>query len=148
MKVILLKDVKGKGYRGDVVEVSDGYANNFLFPQALGVIATPEALQTIAAQAKRTAKESSRAEMAAQRAAAALDGTTLTIPCKANEDGTLYAAVSEKEVLKAAKTANVSLKAAKIVFLKPIKETGAATIMIEFVGGYEAEVTLIVEAMA
>lgn len=146
MKVILLKDVKGKGYKGDVIEVSDGYANNFLFPQALGVAATKEALDKMKAQEKRAAKESALADKAARKSVSELEGVTVTVKAKTNDDGTLYAALAEKDVVKAAKEDGVSLKPKQIRFTSPIKETGSHQVVAEFKGGYEAEFTVVVEA--
>ncbi|HBU27622.1 TPA: 50S ribosomal protein L9 [Candidatus Uhrbacteria bacterium] len=146
MKVILLKDVKGKGYKGAVVDVSDGYAQNFLFPQALGVPATKEALLKMQAQEKRVERELVKVDDQARRAVAELDGTTLTLAVKANDDGTLYAAVSEKDVVKAAQEQGVKLKPKRVVFSAPIKEIGSFLVVAEFPGGYEAEFSIIVEA--
>lgn len=146
MNVILLKDVKGKGYKGDVVEVSDGYANNFLFPQALAVIATPEALARVKAQEKRAAKESSKAENASKQSAAKLEGLVLTVAVKTNEEGALYAALSGKEVVKAAKEKGLALTPKQIKFTDPVKETGNHAVTAEFSGGYEAQFTVTVEA--
>ena len=146
MKVILLKDVKSKGYRGDVVEVSDGYANNFLFPQALAVLATKDALAQIQAQENRAVKETVKADSAAKKAVTELEGSVLTISAKTNEDGTLYAALSEKEVVKAAKEKGIMLKPKQIKFSDPIKETGMHAVVAEFKGGYEARFSLEVSA--
>ena len=146
MKVILLKDVKSKGYKGDVVEVSDGYANNFLFPQALAVPATPESLAKMKAQEKRAARESSLADKAARKSVSELEGVTVTVTVKTNDDGTLYAALPEKDVVKAAKEDGVSLKPKQIRFSTPIKETGTYQVIAEFAGGYEAEFTVVVQS--
>ena len=103
MKVILIESVKGKGFSGDVIEVSDGYARNYLFAQSLAIEATPEALHRVAAQEKKVQKETKRSEKAARGAADALEGMELTVGAKVNEDGVLYGAVSAKEIVAAAK---------------------------------------------
>ncbi|MEK7108064.1 MAG: 50S ribosomal protein L9 [Patescibacteria group bacterium] len=146
MQVILLQDVKGRGFKGNVVEVSDGYANNFLFPQALAVPATKDALERLKAQETKTARLAAREEKAAREAAKAMEGAELMVAAKADEKGTLYAAVSAKDVTKAAKAEGVTLKPEYVVFNKPIKQIGTYTLTAEFPGGYEAEYTLTVEA--
>ncbi len=128
------------------MEVSDGYANNFLFPQAAAVPATPDALAKMRAAEKRAAKASSKAESAAKRAASVLEGQSLTAAVKTNEDGTLYASLSEKDVVKAAKEQGISLKPKQIRFNTPIKETGTHQVTAEFPGGYEAEFSVIVQS--
>ncbi len=146
MKVILLKDVKGRGFKGSVIEISDGYANNFLFPQALAVPATQAAMDKLRAQEAKTARLAAREEKAAREAAKAMEGLELTVAAKADEKGTLYAAVSAKDVVKAARAEGVSLKPEYVVFSKPIKQTGVYMLTVEFPGGYEAEYSLTVES--
>ena len=146
MKIILLSDVKGKGYKGDVVEVSAGYAQNFLFPQNLAIPASDEAVNRLKAQEKKAKKEAKNENKASRSAAEGLEGSTLTVKAKTNEDGTLYAAVSAKEIVAAAKKAGIKLAVKAIRDHDPIKETGEFSLSAEFKGGFEAQFTLVVEA--
>ena len=145
MKVILLQDVKGKGYKGEVIEVSGGYANNFLFPQALAVPATSDALAKMKAQEVKAAREAARGDKEAKETAGELDGKTFSIALKANEDGGLYAAVKAGDVVKAVKEGGGKITPKQVKFKDPIKEVGAHQVTIEFKGGYEAEITLNIE---
>ena len=128
-----------------MVDVSDGYANNFLFPQALAVPATKEALAKMKAQEKRAARQVALADKAARKSVTELEGQTLTIQAKANDDGTLYAAVSERDVAKAAEALGVSIKPKQIQFTEPVKDVGEAEVVAVFAGGYEATFTIDVQ---
>ena len=144
MKIIFLQDVRGKGKRGEVKEVSDGYARNFLFPQTLAVEATPDALNRIAAQDQKAKKEAKRSHKAARVVADALEGAELTVTAKVNEDGVLYGAVSSKEISAAARAAGIALKPTQIKDHEPIKELGEYNLEAEFPGGYEASFRVMV----
>ncbi len=145
MKVILIENVKGKGFRGDVIDVSDGYAQNFLFPQAMGVPATPDAINKIKAQEAKALKEAKRGEKISKEGANMLEGVELTVVARTNEDGTLYAAVSAKDIVKAAKEKGIKLGVKQIQSHEPIKETGTFELVAEFAGGYEANFSVVVE---
>ena len=98
MKVILKADVKGSGKAGELVNVSDGYARNFLLPRGLAAEASSQALNELhgreEARKHREAVEKSAAEAAAKR----LDGVTVRLTAKAGEGGRLYGAVTSKEI--------------------------------------------------
>ncbi len=146
MKVILLENVKSKGYKGDVIDVSDGYAQNFLFPQNKAVEATQEAIDRLRAQAKKAEKEVKRASKAVRDAAQALEGAEILVQAKTNDDGTLYGSVSKNDIIKAAKASSITLKASNLKGYEPVKEVGEHSVTAEFSGGYEASFRLIVEA--
>ncbi len=146
MKVILLENVKSKGYKGDVIEVSDGYAQNFLFPQNKAVEATQESIDKLNAQAKRAEKEVRQASKATRDAAQALDGAKVVVQAKTNEDGTLYGSISKNDIIKAAKASSVVIKTSNLKKYEPIKEVGEHAVVAEFKGGYEANFRVIVEA--
>ena len=148
MKVILLCDVPEKGRQGEVIEVSAGYAQNFLFPQACAVAATPEALAKRRAQEEKRVREKTVLVKGAQKNAEALEGQELHLRAKANEDGTLYAAVSVKDIVKVAKAQGLKLSEGEVAAHDPIKEAGTYGLTAEFSGGFEAEFMLIVEAEA
>lgn len=98
MKVILTEDVKGKGKAGDIVNVSDGYARNFLFPKKLAKQATAQNLNAaniaIAAEKHRKDEEKKDAKALAER----ISGMTLTIPAKHGGNGKLFGAITGKEI--------------------------------------------------
>ena len=146
MKVILLKQMKSLGQEGDVVEVSDGHARNFLFPQNLAVSATPEALRVKkereAQQKQAVHKELSRFGDLAAR----LDGFELTIQQKMNEHGTFYAAVTEQQIAdELKKNKFTGFDKHMITIPQPIKEPGETVVNVSFPHGFEAEIRVVTE---
>jgi len=145
MKVILLKEVKTLGKEDQVVEVSDGHARNFLFPQNLAVAATTEALkrkkERDEAKDKKADKELSAYGDLAQR----LDGHELVIEQKMNNEGTLYAAVNEQTIIAMLKKAGFTIDKSMIQLDEPFKEPGEKLIKIQLPHGFEAEVRVVVE---
>ena len=136
MKVILQQDVRGQGKKGQMVEVSDGYARNFLLPKKLAVTATPESINTMKQQEKAR-----KAQMAAEKAEAEavskkLEGLMVKISAKAGEGGRLFGAVTAKEISEAlAAQHSLTIPKAKLVMDEPIKSCGSYQIKAKL--GYE-----------
>ena len=128
MKVILCADVKGQGKKDQIVEVSDGYARNFLFPKKLAKEANTQAVNEIKAkEASRQHKiEVERAE--AKAIAEKLDKTTLKIVASAGADGRLYGSVTTKDIAeKLDRELGVTVDKRKITLDEPIKTHGTYT---------------------
>ena len=126
MKVILLCDVKGQGKKDQIVEVSDGYARNFLFPKKLAVPANADNMNKMVMQdkAKKAQMEAEKAE--AQAIAAQLKDLVVKIPAKAGSNGRLFGAVTSKEVSDALKAQhNMEIDSKKLVLAEPIKSFGS-----------------------
>ena len=98
MKVILLADVKGKGKKGELCNVSDGYARNFLFPKNLAIEADSAAMSELKSREEATAHHKKEELEAAKATAAKLDGKTITIKAKAGAGGRLFGSVTTKEI--------------------------------------------------
>ena len=146
MKVILLADVKEKGKKDEIVNVSDGYARNFLFPKNLAVPANADNMNKMIMQdkAKKAQMEAEKAE--AQAIAAKLKDLVVKIPAKAGAGGRLFGAVTSKEVSDALKAQhNVTIAKAKIVQDEPIKSFGAYQLKCKL--GYEIVGTVHVEVV-
>lgn len=146
MKVILLKKVKGLGERYDIKEVADGYARNFLLPQNLAEIASPERVGVIM---ERKAKEASEAQKDLEKTEALaekLEMIEVAIKAKAQEDGTLYGSVGPKEIAAAIKKHGVTIDEKNIILKAPIKNIGEHEITIALNHGLEAPITVIVKA--
>lgn len=125
MKVILQQDVKGHGKKGQMVEVSDGYARNFLLPRKLAVEATAENVNTMKMQDK--AKKAKEAEEKAQAQAVAeqLKTCQVKISAKAGQGGRLFGSVTSKEISEALKSQHkLDINKTKIVLADPIKSFG------------------------
>ena len=146
MKVILQQDVKGQGKRGQLVNVSDGYARNFLFPKNLAVPANADNMNQMVMQdkARKAQMEAEKAE--ALEIAAKLKELKVTIPAKAGSAGRLFGAVTSKEVSDALKAQHdITIAKAKIVQDEPIKSFGAYQLKCKL--GYEVVGTLHVEVV-
>lgn len=144
MKVILLKDVKSLGMEGDVVEVSEGYARNFLFPQHLAVEATDETVRAKAEKEKSTKRKVKKAEKEERKAAAALDGAEVIITAKA-DGGTLYGAIGPKEIASELKKQKHKVDPKWISF-ESTKEVGSSEATVSFPSGFDATVNVVIEA--
>ncbi len=132
MKVILLQDVKKMGKKGDVIEASDGYARNYLFPRKLAEEATPNALHVVNAKKENERKKKLAELEAAQKLAAELKGKEVTINAKAGDNGRLFGAITNKDVAEVINSQfNLSIDKKKIV-VNTIKVAGT----------YEVEVKL------
>lgn len=147
MKVILLEDIKTLGKRDAVVEVSDGHARNFLFPQNLAVSATEEALRNIKERETIAKKQSQKAIIEMGKLAEKLDGYEITIEEKVNDDGILYAAVTKKMIAKALNKAGFDVEEEMVDLKEPIKNPGTKTITIEFPFNFDAEIRVIIEGI-
>ena len=128
MKVILLQDVKGKGKKGQMLEVSDGYARNFMLPKKLAIEATADAINTKnmndKAAAERNAKERAEALEISRR----IRELTVVVKAKGGGAGRLFGSVTTQEIADAMKaTAGITLDKRKIVLADPIKSVGSYT---------------------
>ncbi len=125
MKVILQKDIRGKGKKGQLIEVAEGYARNFLLPQKAAVIATPDAMNTMKLQAKAKAKADAEAKAAAEDIAKKLKDAQVKISAKGGNGGKLFGAVTGKEISGALKEQfGLDIDSKKLVLAEPIKAFG------------------------
>ena len=126
MKVILQQDVKGHGKKGQLAEVSDGYARNFLIPKKLAVLATPENLAAMKQQEKARMKKLEEDKAAAREVAAKLEGIIVKIQAKSGGAGKLFGAVTSMEISQAlSEQHGVEIEKNKIVQNEPIKTFGS-----------------------
>ena len=143
MKVVLLKDVKNMGKRDDIVNVSDGYARNFLFPQKLAVEATPGTLKEI--ERKRAAQDAREAELKAEAQAKAelLKNKVIQLQVKCGDKGRLYGSVTAQEVADALEQQHgIKADKRKIDIGDPIRETGIREISVWLYSGITTKMKL------
>ena len=145
MKVLFLQDVKGSGRKGEILEVSDGYARNFLLPKNLVKIATKElTLQTRQAEEKEI-KLMEQELKTNQKKASQIDGREIEIKAKASATGTLYSAIGSDTIAnEIKKQLKSNVKSEQVLLSKPIKEIGEHKVKIKFGHGLEAEVQVTV----
>ena len=126
MKVILQQDVKGQGKKGQLVEVAEGYARNFLLPRKLAVPATADAMNTMRLQEKAKRAEEARLRAEAVETAEKLKNAPVKIAARAGANGKLFGAVTSKEVSDALQAQHgIELGKQKIVMDEPIKAYGS-----------------------
>ncbi|MBO4267636.1 MAG: 50S ribosomal protein L9 [Lachnospiraceae bacterium] len=125
MKVILLEDVKSVGKKGDVVEVSDGYAKNFIFKKKLGKLADSKNMNDLKLQKANEEKLAAQNLAAAQDFSKEIEKKTVVVKLKAGEGGKPFGSVSSKEIAQEAKTQfDMDIDKKKIVLAEPIKAFG------------------------
>ena len=144
MKVILLQDVKGKGKKGQMLEVSDGYARNFMLPKKLAMEATPDAINTMRMNDKAAAEKAARERAEALEISRKLRDMTVTVTAKGGGAGRLFGSVTNQEIADAlAKASGIKLDKRKIVLSDPIKSVGTYTVQCKL--GYEITAPLTVK---
>lgn len=144
MKVILLQDVRGKGKKGQMLEVSDGYARNYMLPRKIAVEATPDAINTMKMNDKATQERIAREKAEAMEISKKLRGMTLTVTAKGGGAGRLFGSVTNQEIADAlAQEAGIKLDKRKIVIADPIKNVGTYTVTCKL--GYEITAPLTVK---
>ncbi len=145
MKVILTKDVAKLGKSGEMKQVADGYATNFLIPQQLAVPAAGGAYRAwqhdIASREEKREKERADAEIAATRIAS----TTLTMGVKVGDGGKLYGSITSKDIADALARRGIEIDRHKIDLEEPLKTLGTYKVAIKVASGMTSEVTIIVE---
>ena len=147
MKVVFLQDVKGTGKKGEIKEVADGYARNFLLRQNLAKLASNGVLVQLKQEEEKRKRDMEKELRENQEVAEKLDGGEVEIVAKTSEAGTLYSAVSASKIVQEIKKIfGLNIKPEQVVILDPIKEIGEKKVLIKFGHGLEAELRVIVSA--
>ena len=143
MKVILQQDVKGQGKKGQLVEVSDGYARNFLLPRKLAVEASADAMNTMKLQEKAKLAKQAAEKAEAEAVAEKLKGCQVKLSAKAGAGGKLFGSITSKEIAEGLKSQHgIEINKSKIVQDEPIKTFGAFQLKAKL--GYEVVGTVYV----
>ena len=144
MKVILLQDVKGKGKKGQMIDVSDGYARNYMLPRKMAVEATADAVNTMKMNDKAAAEKAAKERAEALDVSHKLREMTLVVKAKGGGAGRLFGSVTNQEIADALKaSAGIVLDKRKIVISDPIKNVGTYTVTCKL--GYEISAPLTVK---
>ncbi len=145
MKVVFLRDVEGTARTGEVKDVADGFARNFLLPKRLAVPAAGGAFRAwqhdIASREEKRTRERAEAEIAAQR----INSTTLTMGVKVGEGGKLYGSITSKDIADALARRGITVDRHKIDLEEPLKTLGTYKVAIKVFAGLTPEVTVAVE---
>ena len=144
MTVILMQDVKGKGKKGQMIEVSDGYARNYMLPRKIAVEATADAVNTMRMNDKAAAEKAAKERAEAMEISKQLREMTLVVTAKGGGAGRLFGSVTNAEIADAlAKKTGIKLDKRKIVISDPIKNVGTYTVTCKL--GYEITAPLTVK---
>ncbi|OPL19661.1 MAG: hypothetical protein AVO35_01430 [Candidatus Aegiribacteria sp. MLS_C] len=142
MKVLLIKSVEDLGLGGDVVDVADGYARNFLFPRNLAVRATPAAVKSSEVYRTRALKEQARISSESQALAEKLNGLVVEIRASADEAGHLYGSVTERSISQSIKDSGYEVEVEQVLLAEHLKATGEYSVPIKVYGDIRAEVSV------
>ena len=144
MKVILLQDVRGKGKKGQMLEVSDGYARNYMLPRKMAIEATADAVNTMRMNDKATQERIAREKAEAMETAKKLREMTVTVTAKGGGNGRLFGSITNQEIADALKAkTGIALDKRKIVIADAIKNVGTYTVTCKL--GYEITAQLTVK---
>lgn len=147
MKVILLDNIKGVGKKDQIINASDGYARNFLFPKKLAVEANNENLAKLKSQNESKAFKKETEKNEASKIAEKINKTTLKITVKAGENGKIFGGVTAKEIAESLKNEHkIEIDKKKVVLPETIKNIGTYTIDIKLYEGIVAKLKLNIEA--
>lgn len=124
MKVILREDVSGLGRSGDVKDVKDGFARNFLFPKKLALEACKHNLEKIELEHKKRETQQALEKKKAQELAGRFENFSVTIPVEVNEDENLYGSLNAQDIAKAISQEGASIDKKNIIMKEPIKALG------------------------
>lgn len=145
MKVILLEDVKALGKKGQIVNINDGYARNFVFPKKLGVEATPKNLNDLKLQNANKEKLAQEALDAAKELAAKLEAGKVVLSIKTGEGGKAFGSVSSKEIATEVKNQmGYEIDKKKIQLKDAIKTLGTHTVPVKLHAKVTAELKVVV----
>lgn len=145
MKVILLQEVKKLGDRGDVKEVSNGYARNFLIPKGLAMEATPKALKDLETQKKTLERKEQDEKEKMEALAEKLKGVKVTLNARVGEGGKLFGSVTSKDIAQNLQEQGYNVDRRKIDLGEPIRGLGSYTVTLKLHPEISAEIEVIVE---
>lgn len=131
MDIILIKDIKGLGYRNDLVSVKPGYGRNYLIPEGYGIMATEGAIKQRDENIKQAAHKAEKLKTAAQSLADAIGETKLTIPAKAGESGKIFGAVTTTQIADVLKAKGFEVDRKQISINGDVKSLGSYTAEID-----------------
>jgi large subunit ribosomal protein L9 len=132
MKVIFLKDVKGKGKKGEIKNVADGYAQNFLFKQGLAIEATPANLKALEAQKNKQKREAEEELARAKQLKEQLEQLTVELSAKAGEGGRLFGSITSKQIAEALQSQhNIKIDKRKIELNDAIRALGYTNVPVK-----------------
>jgi large subunit ribosomal protein L9 len=145
MKVILLQDVKGLGKQGDIKDVAEGYARNFLIPRGLVTEATAGNLKRLRQDEKKKEEQAAKAMMEAQRLAGKLEGLVVEVVARAGEGGRLFGSVTSNDIANALRQKNLVVDKRRIELEEPLKTLGSHRVRVRLHQNVSASFDIVVK---
>ena len=146
MKVILQKDVKGTGKTGEIVEVKEGFARNYLFPKNLAIVADEAGVNAMNLKAKAELHKKDQEKKQMQELADKLNGKNFAVKVKCGENGKLFGSVTSKEIADVLREQNFEVDKKKIVLDEPIKSLGKSWVEIKLYPSVSVQISITVAA--
>jgi len=144
MKILLCEDVDRLGWLGDVVEVRDGYARNYLLPQGIAIVPTETNIKALAEKKTRRAEERKLAHEKLEQIAAAVDGAEAVVAAKANEQGHLFGSVNKRDIAVNLREQGFEIADDMVELTEHIKEVGTHAVSLKFAADLTAKVSVVV----
>jgi len=144
MKVLLLQDVKGQGKKGDIVNVSDGYANNFLIKKGLGKVATADTINSVNIHTQAVARQKQLEKENALALSKQLNGKEITITATKGANGKMFGSITSKEIAEALTKLGFTIDKKQIVLKDPIKMTGKYTVTVKVYAEISSTISVVV----
>lgn len=145
MKVYLIEDVKGQGKKGEIINVSDGYAQNFLFKKNLARPATADVINSVEIQTKAHAYQKEQERLAALAKAKELKGKRVTVKARHGEKGKIFGSITNKEIAEALCQTGETIDKKDIELKAPIKVTGEYPLTLRLYANITTEIVVVVE---
>ncbi|MCK9574104.1 MAG: 50S ribosomal protein L9 [Candidatus Omnitrophica bacterium] len=142
MKIIITKDTEKLGKEGDVIEVKEGFARNFLLPRGLAIKATKNSFKEIEELKKRKDKQEEKVKIDALEIKTKIEALSLTITTEAKDTEELYGSITEQQILKALKEEGLALDKGKIALPEPVKKLGVYNLKVKLHPTVEANLRL------
>jgi large subunit ribosomal protein L9 len=146
MKVVLTQEVQGLGQAGQIKEVADGYARNYLLPQGMATIATPGAIKEVEQRQAAEKKRQDKLDAEMKSIGKKMDGTNITVKSKVGEGGKLYGSITTQDIAEALeRQAGQTVDKRKIEIEEPIRHVGSYQIPVKLSKNVTANINLTVE---
>jgi large subunit ribosomal protein L9 len=147
MRVVLREDVESLGHKGDLLDVADGYARNYLVPRGLAIVATKGVVRQAEAMRRNRQIKDTRDRESAQEVAGRLAGTAIEVKARAGEGGKLFGSVTAADIVTAVnERVGVELDRRKLTLAEPLKELGTAEVPVQLHPEVTATITVEVTA--
>ena len=144
MKVLLCEDIEKLGWLGDVVEVNDGYARNYLLPKSKAVVPSTANIRSLAQEKAARAEQRKLARAQLERASVAVEGAEAVIAAKANEQGHLFGSVSQRDIAENLRAQGFEIKDDMVQLAEHIKEVGTHDVELKVASDLASKITVVV----